>query len=86
MQQVVREKNFFVFYENEESKLYRKFLTSWNTYWKGENDSPTSTDLEEENIVEGRRVYFAKTHTYKFVPFKDDEEKKKHLDISKDIK
>ena len=34
IKQYGEEAKTFLFYENEESRLYRKFLNSWNTYWQ----------------------------------------------------
>ena len=35
MKQCVRDQNIFIFHENEESRLYRNFLTQWEKSWKG---------------------------------------------------
>ena len=34
MKQCVRDQNIFIFHENEESRLYRNFLTQWEKSWK----------------------------------------------------
>ena len=82
MKQVVTENNYFIFNENEESKLYRKFLTRWSTYWEEKqrsdrwrnklNNFNTFTTVEKR--LEGHKLYMGKTQSYKFVSCNEKQE------------
>ena len=54
------DKHIFLFFENNESKLYRKFLNTWNNYWKDQRRCLATND----NSSKLRKVYFAKTKKY----------------------
>ena len=53
MKQSVRDKNIFTFLENEESRLYRNFLTKWEESWK---EKPKEKDACEEKTVRQKKI------------------------------
>ena len=65
MKQSVRDKNIFTFLENEESRLYRNFLTKWEESWK---ENPKEKDACEEKTVRQKKItnklISAKSKTY----------------------
>ena len=63
------EKNLFLFYENAESKLYRKFLNNWSNYWQKRQDCKIKLD---EKLRKHNKVYFAKTKKYVVCTEEDD--------------
>ena len=63
------EKNMFLFYENAESKLYRKFLNNWSNYWQKKQDCKLRLD---EKLRRHNKVYFAKTKKYVACTEEDD--------------
>ena len=70
MQLKAAEKNIFMFYENDESKLYRKFLNSWSGHWRGKQDKKGKLVAK----VEQPKVYFAKAKKFVGGHYEEDGE------------
>ena len=60
MKQCAVEVNIFQFYENEESRLYRRFLNNWKGYWH-KKQGRIEKKIEEKIQ---NKVFFAKTKKY----------------------
>ena len=51
-----------MFYENDESRLYRKFLNNWSKYWHKKREKMTVKI--DEKLRNHNKVFFAKTGKY----------------------
>ena len=58
VKQCSTEINEFMFYENDESRLYRKFLNNWSTYWHKKQEKI------EEKLRKHKEMYFAKPNKH----------------------